>query len=212
MGRLVVYGAGGFGREVLLAARAERRAVVLMADDAAPDFNGVPVIGFGDLRNEDEVVIAIADPAVRRRLAGRCARFGAVVAPTAIIGRQVEIGEGAIVCDQAVITASVRIGRHFHANVGAGVGHDCSIGDFVTMGPGARCNGNVHVGSGAIIASDAKIINGTPSRPLIIGEGATVGIGAVVVRSVPPYTTVFGNPARAVPRAVDTAELAQAPK
>jgi sugar O-acyltransferase (sialic acid O-acetyltransferase NeuD family) len=205
MGRLVIYGAGGFGREVLVAAR-DRPDVVLMSDAPATLFDEVSVIGLDELREDDEVVVAVADPAIRRQLAGRCARFASVVAPTAIIGRQVEIGEGAIFCDHSMVTASVRIGRHFHANVGAGIGHDCIIGDFVTMGPGARCNGNVHVGDGALIASDAKVINGTPSHPLVIGEGAVVGMGAIVVGSVPPFTTVFGNPARAVPRPVRDGE------
>jgi len=40
------------------------------------------------------------------------------------------------------------------------------------------------------------IRQGTPERPIVIGEGAIVGMGAVVTKSVAPYTTVFGNPAK----------------
>jgi hypothetical protein len=212
MSRLVIYGAGGFGREVLNAARAERREVVLMADQAAPPFDGVPVLAFSDLREDDEVAIAIADTAARQRIAGKCRRFASVFAPTSIVGRQVQIGEGAIICDYATITSNVRIGRHFHMNGYSFVAHDCVIGDFVTFAGAVQCNGNVDIGDNVSIGSGAMIRNGRPDKPLVIGEGAILGIGAVVVRNVPPHTTVFGNPARAVPRAVESGRDAQAPR
>ena len=40
------------------------------------------------------------------------------------------------------------------------------------------------------------IRHGSPDRPIVIGEGAVVGMGSVVTKSVAPYTTVFGNPAK----------------
>lgn len=199
MSRLVIYGAGGFGREVLTAGRADPREIVFIADDPAPDFDGVPTICFEDLRPEDEVVIAIANSATRRKLASKCSRFGSVTAPTAVIGRSVELGEGAIICDFTIITTSARIGRHFQLNGYSYVAHDCVIGDFVTFGPGVQCNGNVHIGDGASLGSGVNIRNGTPGRPLLIGEGAIVGMGSVVTRDVPPYATVMGNPARMPP-------------
>ncbi len=202
MSRLVIYGAGGFGREVVTAARGCGKEIVFLADGPAPPFHGIRQIAHEELRPEDEMVIAIADGAVRRRVAGRHSRFTSIFAPTSVIGPEVEIGEGAIFCDFSMVTASARIGRHFHCNTSSGVAHGCVIGDFVTFAGGVRCNGNVHIGDGAHIGSQAVLMNGTPQRPLVIGEGAIVGIGAVVVRSVPPYTTVFGNPARAIPRPV----------
>lgn len=40
------------------------------------------------------------------------------------------------------------------------------------------------------------IKQGTPEKPLVIGKGAIVGMGAVVTKSVAAGTTVVGNPAR----------------
>jgi acetyltransferase-like isoleucine patch superfamily enzyme len=70
------------------------------------------------------------------------------------------------------------------------------IGDFVTLAPGAKINGNVVVQDHAYIGTGAMIRQGRPGEPLVIGEGAIVGMGAVVTRSVPPGVTVVGNPAR----------------
>jgi sugar O-acyltransferase (sialic acid O-acetyltransferase NeuD family) len=210
--RLVIYGAGGFGREVVTAARGCGKEIVFLSDEPSAPFRGIRQIAHEDLLPDDEMVIAIADGAVRRRIAGGHSRFASVFAPTSVIGPEVEIGEGAIFCDFSMVTASARIGRHFHCNTSSGHAHDCVIGDFVTFAGGVRCNGNVHIGDGAHIGSQAVLMNGTAKRPLVIGEGAIVGIGAVVVRNVPPYTTVFGNPARAIPRPVTGRGGDHAPK
>jgi sugar O-acyltransferase (sialic acid O-acetyltransferase NeuD family) len=210
MSRLAIFGAGGFGREVITAARADRRELVLVADETAPDFDGIPVLSFDQLRDDDEMVIAVADPAVRRRIAARWHRFTSVFAPSFVMGRQVEVGEGAIFCDFSMVTSSARIGRHFHCNTFSGVAHDCVIGDFVTFAGSVRCNGNVHVRDGAYIGPGAVLRNGSARRPLVIGEGAVVGMGAVVTRNVPPHTTVFGNPATALPRPAGRAGADQA--
>ena len=53
--------------------------------------------------------------------------------------------------------------------------------------------GDIVIGSDVWIASNAIILSG-----VTIGDGAVVGAGSVVVEDVPPYTIVFGNPARAV--------------
>lgn len=199
MGRLVIYGNGGFGREVVTAARG-RQDTVFLSDGSAIDFCDIPTIRITELREEDEVVIAVADPTIRQMLAAKIRSFGAVIAPTAVIGNQVDIGAGAIFCDYTMVTASARIGRHFHCNIYSYVAHDCVIGDYVTFAPKVACNGNVHIGDMAYIGTGAVMRQGTSNRPLRIGEGAIVGMGAVVTRDVPPYTTVMGNPARAIPR------------
>ncbi len=43
---------------------------------------------------------------------------------------------------------------------------------------------------------EGAIQQGAPGRPIVIGKGAVVGMGAVVTKSVAPGTTVVGNPAR----------------
>ena len=106
------------------------------------------------------------------------------------------IAGGAIVCGYSMITANAAIGQFFHSNIYSYVAHDCVIGDFVTFAPRVCCNGNVHIGDHAYIGTGAIIKQGTPDKPLIIGQGATVGMGAVVTKDVEAFTTVVGSPAR----------------
>lgn len=92
-----------------------------------------------------------------------------------------------------LVTASARIGRQFQCNIYSYVAHDCVIGDFVTFAPKVSCNGNVHVHDGSYIGTGAIIRNGTPSKPLVIGAGAIVCMGAVVTEDVPAGTKVGGH-------------------
>lgn len=172
--------------------------------DRGPNVNGHRVFSYpqflADRRDEKRIVLAIADGGVRERLADRCASDGIAFfqarAANVITMDNVEIGEGAVLSPFVTLTSNIRIGRHFHANLYSYVEHDCVIGDFVTFAPGVKCNGNVLIEDHAYIGSAAVLKQGRPGRPLVIGRGSVIGMGAVVTRSVPPMTTVVGNPAR----------------
>lgn len=208
---VAVYGASGFGREIMPLAKAQYHAMFadvrfIFVDDGAEQdsLNGYPILTYSDFLALEAVnkfvVLAIANSAVRENLIEKCEadEIGilSVVADNAVILDEVEIGEGAILCHFTQLTSNIKIGKQFHANIYSYVAHDCVIGDYVTFAPGVRCNGNIHIEDHAYIGTGAIIKQGTPSKPLIIGKGAVVGMGAVVTKDVPPGVTVIGNPAR----------------
>jgi hypothetical protein len=206
-----VYGASGFGREVmpLVAQTAPVGAVLIFIDDGlgAGECNGYPVhdfAAFAALSGEKRVCIAIADSHLRERLMERCDAAGIppfdVMAPNATIGQGNRIGSGSILCGFSMVTSNAVIGRGFHTNIYSYVAHDCVVGDFVTFAPAVKCNGNVHIGDHAYIGTGAILKQGTPDKPLRIGAGAVVGMGAVVTKDVPDGVTVVGNPARPLDR------------
>lgn len=209
---LGIYGASGFGREVIgmLPESYGRADEIVFIDDACPSsrINGYRRLTWEDFCEEPadsrEVVLAIADSRIRQVLAGKCSTAGVsffqAQAENVVVLDAVEIGEGAILCPFSMITSNVRIGVHFHCNIYSYVAHDCVIGDYVTFAPGVKCNGNIRIEDHAYIGTGAVLRQGKPGDPLVIGEGAVIGMGAVVTKSVPAGATVVGNPARPLER------------
>lgn len=180
---------------------------LVFIDDAAVaprQINGHAVMTYDEFRNHPAgnkfAAIAIANGSTRSRIAENFARDSVsawtVRASSVIEMDDVVIGEGALLSPQVIFTSNIRVGRHFHANLASYVEHDCVIGDFVTFAPSVRCNGNVVIEDFAYIGTGAILRQGTPDKPLRIGRGAVVGMGAVVTKDVPPGITVVGNPAR----------------
>lgn len=202
-----IYGVGGHGRETMVWARTTGGSGTecVFIDDSRQhhEVNGHRVLTYAEFLGESAAVkrvnVAIADSRTRETLATKCQadgiEFFSVIAPNAVVGDAVDIGQGCIVSPFALITANVRIGDHVHINMHTYVAHDCRIGNFVTFGPGVCCNGNVTIAQHAYIGAGAMIRQGQSGAPMVIGEGAVVGMGAVVLRPVPAGVTVVGNPA-----------------
>ncbi len=211
-----VYGASGYGREVMPLARQQlvlagvpASRLVFVDDAPGPALvNGQRLMTYAQFLGEPaaarHAVLAIASSAVREALAERCAADGvqpwAVTAANVVQMDDVQLGVGAVLSAFVTLTSNVRIGKHFHANIYSYVAHDCVVGDFVTFAPGVMCNGNVVVEDHAYIGTGAILKQGQPGQPLVIGRGAVVGMGAVVTKSVAPGSTVVGNPARLMER------------
>ncbi|MCK0069922.1 acetyltransferase [Kordiimonas laminariae] len=215
-GVFAVYGAGGFGREVMPIlheqllrqypniSELKNKLFFVETSPSKNEVNGYKVIPEADFLAMKDVElyfnVAIADSQVRQAISERCLNGGAkpisIVSSDARLGDENEIQDGLIICPYSIITSNVKIGRFFHAYMLSYVAHDCVIGDFVTFGPRVSINGNVRVKDHAYIGASAVIKQGTKENPIIIGEGATVGMGAVVTKDVPANTVVVGNPAR----------------
>lgn len=206
-----VYGASGFGREVMpiLKRQADMcsgEGEFVFIDDALASkvANGYSVVSFEDFVNKThtikKVAIAIANSKIREALSLKLVlaniQVANVKATTVDILDEVEIEDGYILCPHVTLTSNIKIGKSFHANLYSYVAHDCIIGDYVTFAPSVKCNGNVIIENHAYLGTGAIIKQGRPNKPIVIGEGAIIGAGAFVTKSVAPYTTVIGNPAR----------------
>ncbi len=207
---LVLVGAGGFAREVadLVVALNDAgphriRLLGAVADplpeDGLMEARGVPVLGgLAELKAMPasvEYVVAIGNGDVRRRIVGELGDRTAatLVHPNAYVGGQVEIGPGAIICSHASVTSDITIGAHAHVNLNCTIGHDARIEEYATLSPLVGISGYVVIGAGATLGTGAVVI-----PHVTVGAGATIGAGASVVRDIPPHCTAVGVPAKVI--------------
>ncbi|MDD3056497.1 MAG: acetyltransferase [Aliarcobacter sp.] len=201
-----IYGASGFGKEVLPLAKeqfgSESKIVFVDDGDIPNELLGCDILNFEqfvNLEGQKKVTIAIANSKIREKLILKCLENGVeifdVKASNVVVLENVKMGEGSILCPFVTLTSDITIGKSFQANIYSYVAHDCVIGDYVTFAPAVKCNGNVHIGDHAYIGTGVIIHQGKPNRTLKIGKGAVIAAGAVVTKSVPDGMTVFGNPA-----------------
>jgi sugar O-acyltransferase (sialic acid O-acetyltransferase NeuD family) len=158
---------------------------------------GVPVLGsIRKIREiaHDALIVAIGDNYVRHQVFQDLLRGGeqliSALHPSAIIGADVIIGKGTVICAGTVINPGARIGNNVILNTGCRVDHHCRIGDDAHIAPGVTLGGEVIVGNGAMVGLGSSIL---PRQNL--GDWCTVGAGAVVHRHVAAHDTVVGIPA-----------------
>lgn len=216
MNRIVIVGAGGFGREVLTLIRDINEATPTTWDFVgflaaeAPDPSMLRRIDATYLGSDTDeqllaslhgchCVVAIGSSSVRRDVTARMLTAGLVPAtlvhPSAVIGEDVELGGGTVICAGSVLTTNIRLGAGVHVNLLCTVGHDCVLGDFATLAPGVLISGNVTLADGVYMGTNSSTIQGVS-----IERTTTVGAGAVVTRNVGEGLTVVGAPARPISR------------
>ncbi len=208
--RIVIYGAGGLGREILQIVREmnaggtpiDCNGFVVDEPFATPDVvNGVPVYrDFQRLAQDKRVrfVIAIGDPKGRARVARAVEsaigeRFTTIIHPRALTGATVTIGTGTMIMGLSCVTTECRLGRHVLVNPGCTIAHDNMIEDFATLGPGVNLAGRVRLGEGSMLGIGVSV-----APDVSVGRWSVVGAGACVIRDVASNTVAAGVPAQRI--------------
>ncbi|MBD2766522.1 acetyltransferase [Hymenobacter sp. BT664] len=208
---LVIFGAGGLGREVLLLLQQLNEAQPTWTiggfyDDqppSSPTVAGLPYLGTSaDLNATTEplaVVVAVGSPSGRagvvRRLTAPQLSFPVLVHPGVALAahQRVELGEGCIIQQGCILTCDIVLGSFVFLNLGCTVGHDATLGEFCSLMPHANVGGAAQLGTGVYLGTNATVIQG-----VCIGENALLGAGAVAVRDLPANVTAVGVPARVI--------------
>ncbi|WP_436531163.1 acetyltransferase [Actinoplanes sp. HUAS TT8] len=204
MTEVVIVGAGGFARETAAAAAGDWKVRGFVDDDPAlhgSTRSGRPILGPVDsVRDMTDVavVVCVGNPrnyTARRKIVERLGlpveRYATIVHPSASIGAGSTVGPGTVLLAGTVLTADVTVGAHVAVMPHVVLTHDDVIGDYATLASGVRLGGATVVRPGAYIGAGALVREG-----LTIGEQALVGMGALVLRDVPPHETWVGSPAR----------------
>jgi len=108
---------------------------------------------------------------------------------TVHIEDDVEIGANSTIVRGAL--TQTRIGRGTKIGHLTDIGHNVQIGENVFVSAGVVVCGSVQIGDGAWLSPQSCVRN-----KVVIGERATVGLGAVVAKNVPQGITVIGKQAK----------------
>jgi len=202
-----ILGAGGFGREVygwLLDlpefGRDMRFGGFLDDDPNALDGFKLETGIVGSIRDYESrathvLVCGIGRVDLKRRVCQPLREAGAefltVVHPTAVLGRNVRLGTGVVLCPRVTLTCDIEVGDFAMINCHSSAGHDVRIGAWTTISAHCDLTGHTRIDEEVFMGSGASVIPGKR-----VGRGAVVGAGSTVIRSVAAGKKVFGNPAR----------------
>jgi sugar O-acyltransferase (sialic acid O-acetyltransferase NeuD family) len=140
--------------------------------------------------------IAVGDNLLRKKIYDDLQKNNLLSAnaihPSAVIDAKASIAEqGVMIAANVTINPLAFIATGAICNTGCIIEHECVVGEFAHIGPGAVLCGNVKIGSGTFVGANAVIKQG-----ITVGKNAMIGAGAVVVKDVPDNITVIGVPAK----------------
>jgi sugar O-acyltransferase (sialic acid O-acetyltransferase NeuD family) len=144
----------------------------------------------------EEFFIAIGDNAIREKifnaLSNKSLHPANAIHPSAVIDGSVSIAaHGVMIAAHATINPLAKIGTGTICNTGCIIEHECVVGNFAHIAPGAVLCGNVKIGNNTFVGANAVIKQG-----IVIGNNVMIGAGAVVLKNVPDNVTVIGVPAQ----------------
>lgn len=115
--------------------------------------------------------------------------FPAIISPDAIVNIGVQINDGTVVFDGAIINSGSVLGACAIINTNSVVEHDCVIGDYVHIAPGAVLCGGVSVGKNSMIGAGATVI-----QSIKIGANCMIGAGSTVTHDCMESGLYIGSP------------------
>lgn len=203
---MLIVGAGGLAKQLieLVIQHYEQEQIVCYDDIHKPDFF---LNAFSVLKHVKEAVkylnevdrrftLGLGGPLLREKMDHKFVNMGGelvgLTSKKAIVSHfNVSIDQGVCILDQCIIESCVQIGRGSLINLNCLITHDCSLGNYVEVSPGAKLLGGVIIGNHCFIGAGAVIL---PN--IKIGNNCIVGAGAVVTKNLNDGEKVAGVPAR----------------
>lgn len=214
---LIIIGAGTDGRiaaELVEDIGKEWNLLGFLDDDPKKqgiEMNGFPVLGkIADATKYHNCyfVIMLGSPRnyftkkrVVTELGIAMENYATLIHPNANVSRYTDIGKGTGIMSEVAIMPNCKIGNHVWILPQVYIGNDTEIGDYTTI-----VESTTHAGEGVVKEGAYIGLNSSIKEGITIGEWSLIGMGSVVIRDVPAYHVVVGNPARIL-RKLDPAEF-----
>jgi sugar O-acyltransferase (sialic acid O-acetyltransferase NeuD family) len=209
---IVIYGAGGFGKEVA--------CLLKDINQQKPTWN---LLGFiddgaeaGTANNYGKVlgdinflhqytqplnaVIAIASPSVRKKIS-TTVKNKFVEWPNIMAGdikfldrEHITMGRGNLIFYSCRISCDVSIGDFNLMNSFVSFGHDVKTGNCNVFMPNTRISGGSVIGDTNFFG-----VNSTMLQGLVVGNDTRIGASSVIMRNTKDGNLYHGNPAKILP-------------
>lgn len=200
---LLIFGGGGHAKAIMDLVKQTNQYVIagILDDDerlTGTEVLGIPVLGtrvlFSDLIEKGVKLAAngvggILDIHVQIKVFKSLERAGfsfpALIHPHATVETSAEVEDGVQVFANAYVGSEVVLQPRCMINTNAVVSHDCFIGKFTHIAPGALLAGQVHVGARSLVGMGV-----TTAIGVRIGDDVRIGNGAIILADVPDRTIV----------------------
>lgn len=210
---LGVYGASGWGKEVLELAKVVNNKEHRWEDFIFIDDGDVPLAVSGykvykyeeakaTMRGNLQVVVGIGEPAIREIIFNKLLADG-IEAPTLIhpdvyIPESTKIGKGVVIQYGCFVSCNVIIGDYVVLQPQCNIGHDVVVDEGCMISGFGNLSGAVHVGKWTYVGMSAAIM-----QTLSVGDYSIISMGAIVQKDVESNVIVMGNPARPIAKNED---------
>lgn len=207
---IVIYGAGGFGREIACLLR--------LINEKSPEWNLIgflddnenlwgskneygTVLGGYDWLNHYEsgiaCAVAVGSPAavvaITSRINNPNVEYPNLYAPsvTFLDKESMKIGKGNIFCTNCFVSCNVTIGDFNLFNGYIPIGHDAEIGNYNVVMPSCNISGGVKIGNTNFLGVQSVVL-----QYIKIGNNTRVGANSVIMRKTKDGFLYMGNPAK----------------
>lgn len=214
--KLVIFGAGDFGREIMYAARENNKkeifeTIAFVVDEHVGSqiggkLEGIEIISLNDatkrLDDETYFIIGIGNASVRKKVFEEIsvvapgAKYATIVHNSAVIMPNVVIEEGVFIAPHTTIAIGSHLKRHSAINQNVSIGHDTVVGEYSVVSPGCVLSGRTRIGSMTFLGS-----NVVTYPKVSIGSDCSVSASTVVARNLKDNNTlVLKQNTMALPR------------
>jgi sugar O-acyltransferase (sialic acid O-acetyltransferase NeuD family) len=209
MKKIVIYGAGGFGKEIacLIKSINEEKLtwelIGFIEDGLEVGFENRygQVLGglsfLNSYKGELAVAISIANPKIIEKLSSQINNsqvyFPNLIAPNTNFfdSEAFKIGIGNVIFFGCRFSCDVEIGDFNLFNGQVAIGHDVCIGNYNVLGPSTRISGNTIIGNTNFFGLQSIILQG-----LKIGNYTRIGVNSTIIKNTENGFLYYGNPAK----------------
>lgn len=206
MEKIIVVGGGGHAKVIIsILKKIEKYEIIGFTSlEKKEEIFGVPFLGSDEVLNEyfnkgvQKLALGlgqIKSSEPRRKIVNKLLEIGfdfpKIVSPDSIISEDVEIGNGTIIMNGVVVNCATCIGNFSIVNTNSSIDHDCNIGSFTHIAPGATLGGEVKVGVDVLIGIGTNVMQCTE-----ICDGCIISAGSTVSKSLYKKGIYRGVPAK----------------